>query len=190
MDELKTINAQIRKVFFELIFAVLLFVLALIFFITPNKSLSNYILLNKTAGQVSIEEVKPLNLKNIYPIDDEEAIHSDTNATLKIQNHSKTNSRYILAYRVDKNSTLNTNYLKYQIIDNEVNKIDFLDNLGKNKSDNYIDYIISTGELTPKEKKEINFNMWLDHKVGNEAQGKSLTGNFVITSYDTAITMK
>lgn len=191
MDELKMINQQIKKIFFELVFAILLFIIALFLWLSPNKSLSRFLISETNSKNiVSLEEIKPLNLINIYPISDEDGINSDTNAILRIKNNSKTNSRYILSYRVNNNSTLDISYLKYHVIDEELNKVDFLSNLGKNKEENYTDYVISTGELAPNDEKNIDFNMWLDSNVGNEAQGKSLSANFVIISYNTELTLK
>lgn len=193
MDEILIINKQIKKVVFELIFAILLFTFAFIIWITPNSMDVGRVAATtlNTGGSVALEQISPLALENIYPVDDEYAITNYDKAILKLTNNSGSTSRYILSYRVYNNSTLDTKFLKFQLENENIDtRVDFMSNLGMNLGSNYIDYVLYSGEIAPNKSLEFKYLMWIDHNVGNEAQNKNLSAQFVVNSYDASIGLK
>ena len=59
-----------------------------------------------------------------------------------------------------------------------------------NEKKNYMDFVLYNGELNKNNEKTFKYTMWLDKNVGNEAQNKSLSAQFVVKSYGTEVTMK
>ena len=189
MEEIKIINRQIRRVAIELIFALIIFILAFSIWNNPNKTLALMASSNENQS-VIMEEIKPLKLENIYPIDDNEAINNYEKGEFKISNKSNVNSKYSIIYRIYNSSTLDHNFLKYQFIIDNYSKVDFLSNLSTNTSQNYTEFVLYNGELEANSSKTFNFIMWIDNKVGNEAQNKVLSSDFIVKSYGTEISFK
>lgn len=189
MDEIKIINKQIRSIIFELFFVSIIFILALGVWVNPNSSMAIFSSSNKEQG-VLIEEIEPLVLENIYPIDDEKAISSNKKGVFKLVNNSNENSKYSIVYRVYNNSTLDYNGLKYLLNIDEKTYMDFLSNIQMNEEDNYMDFVLYNGEINKNNEKTFEYTMWLDKNVGNEAQNKTLSAQFVVKSYGTELSIR
>ena len=192
MVDIEIINRQIRKTVIELLFAIIIFIIALIMWLNPNTSIANIVSKNSmNKGEVALEQIKPLTINSISPISDEEAINNYDNAILRITNNQNVTSRYELIYRVNNNSTLDTKFLKFKLDNIEIDPIiDFLSNVKTKTGDNYTDYIIYTGEITPNKSLDFSFIIWIDENAGNESQGKSLSSGFVANSYNANISLK
>lgn len=189
MNELKIINKKIRSVAFELIFTIIIFGLAYNVWINPNASIAAFASSNENQT-VLLEEVNPLKLENIYPISDEKAINEGEKGLFKLTNNSNTNSKYSIIYRVYNYSTLDYNFLKYQLIIDDKSFVDFLSNLQISQENNYIDFILYNGEIDKNSEKTFEYTMWLDSEVGNKAQNKSLSAQFVVKSYGTELSIR
>jgi len=189
MNEIKIINKKIRTIFFELIFSVIIFVLAYGVWVNPNASMAVFASSNESQT-VLLEEIEPLRLENIFPIDDDKAIANNQKGLFKIINNSSVNSKYSIIYRVHRSSTLDYNFLKYQLIIDDKSYVDFLSNIQINEENNYIDFVLYNGEIDNNDEKTFKNTMWLDKNVGNEAQNKVLSAEFVVKSYGTEISIK
>ena len=189
MDEIKIINKKIIGVTFELIFTTIIFVLAYIVWINPNSSMAAFASSNESQT-VLLSEVEPLQLQNIYPIDDDKAIKNQKKGIFKLTNNASVNSNYSIIYRIYNNSTLDYNGLKYLLNIDEKSYVDFLSNVQISEENNYVDFILYNGEIDNNSEKTFEYTMWLDKNVGNEAQNKSLSAQFLVKSYGTEITMR
>lgn len=192
MVDVYLINKQIKKTVIELIFSIIIFIIALIMWFNPNTSVANLITKNASnKGEVTLEQIKPLTINNLSPISDEEAINNYENAILRLTNNQNITSRYELVYRINNNSTLDSRFIKFKL-DNTLMEpiIESLTNVKIKKSDSYTDYIIYTGEITPNKSLDFSFIIWIDENATNEAQGKKLSSGFVVNSYDANISLK
>lgn len=189
MDELKIINKKIRSVTFELIFTIIIFVLACGVWINPNSSMAAFASSNGNQT-VLLQEVKPLRLENIYPIDDDIAINTSEKGLFKLTNKANVNSKYSIIYRVHDSSTLDYNFLKYQLIIDDKSFVDFLSNVQINKEDGYVDFVLYNGQINNNSSKTFEYTMWLDSEVGNETQNKVLSAEFVSKSYGTELSIR
>lgn len=189
MEELKNINRRIRGLLLEILFASIIFVLAFSMWIDPNASMAAFASSNENQT-VLLEEVEPLKLENIFPIDDDKAIKNNDKGLFKLINNSSTNSKYSIIYRIYNSSTLDYNFLKYQLIIDNNSYVDFLSNLQISKEKNYIDFVLYNGEIDNNSEKTFEYTMWLDSSVGNEAQNKVLSGEYVVKSYGTELSIR
>jgi len=189
MDELKIINKKIRGLLLELVFLFVIFTLAFSLWINPNTTMAAFASSNGDQT-VLLEEIEPLRLENIFPIDDDKAIANNQKGLFKIINNSSVNSKYSIIYRVHRSSTLDYNFLKYQLIIDDKSYVDFLSNIQINEENNYIDFVLYNGEIDNNDEKTFKYTMWLDKNVGNEAQNKVLSAEFVVKSYGTEISIK
>lgn len=189
MNEIKIINKKIRSVTFELVFAIIIFILAYSVWVNPSKAMVAFASSNENQT-VLLSEVKPLKLENIFPISDEKAINNNEKGIFKLTNNSNINSKYSIVYRIYNNSTLDYNFLKYQLIIDNKSFVDFLSTLQINEENNYMDFTLYNGEIDKNSTKEFEYTMWLDSAVGNEAQNKSLSAQFVVKSYGTELSMR
>ena len=189
MDEIKFINKQIRKIVIELVFALFIFVLAFSIWINPNTTFAKMASSNENQSIV-LEEIKPLKLENIYPVDDNVAINQNEKGLFNLKNSSNINSKYSIIYRIHNSSSLDYKFLKYQLIIDNKSYVDFLSNIQVIKEKNYIDIVLYNGELSANDNKEFEFTMWIDSSIGNEAQNKVLSSEFVVKSYGTEVSIK
>ena len=189
MDEIKKINKQIRSLIIEIVFASFICGLAISTFINPNTTLAK-IAFSNSSETITLEQVKPLKLENIFPVDDKTAIDTYDKAIIRLTNNSNNKSTYKLIYRVNNNSTLDAKWLKFMLNVDETNKIEFLSELEISKDSKYTDYILHTGEIDANSKKDVEYIMWLDKNVGNEAQNKSLSANLIVKSYGTELSLR
>ena len=191
MSDVKDINKQIKKTIIELIFTIMIFIGALFVWFNIDFSVAGSVSKNSSNnGEISIEQIKPLSLNYIAPISDEEAIKNYEKAILKISNNKNITSRYELIYRISNDSTLNPDFIKFQLSNTKISKIDFLKNLEVKASDNYTDYILYIDEIAPNNSLDFSFIIWIDKNAGNDAQGKDLFSSFIVNSYDTHISLK
>jgi len=189
MDELKIINKKIRGLLLELVFVTIIFTLAFSLWINPNTTMAAFASSNGDQT-VLLEEVKPLRLENIYPISDNTAINEGEKGLFRLTNNSNVNSKYSIIYRIYNTSTLNYEFLKYQLIIDNKSFVDFLSNVQINEENNYIDFVLYNGEIDKNSEKTYEYTMWLDSKVGNEAQNKVLSAEFVVKSYGTELSIR
>ena len=189
MEELKFINKRIRSLTFELFFTILIFILALGVWVNPNSTMAAFASSNESQT-VLLEEIEPLRLENIYPIDDNKAISNNQKGLFKLTNNSNVNSKYSIVYRVYNTSTLDYNFLKYQLIIDEKSYVDFLSSVQINIENNYIDFVLYNGEIDNNSNKTFEYTMWLDKNVGNEAQNKVLSAQFIVKSYGTELSIR
>lgn len=189
MDEIKIINKKIRSVICELLFTILIFVLALNVWLNPNTTIASFASSNDNQT-VLLNEIEPLKLENIYPIDDEIAIENNQRGVFKIINKSNNNSIYSIVYRIYNTSTLDYNYLKYLLNIDGKTHIEFLSNVQITNNENYTDLTLYNGEIDKNNEKTFEYTMWLDRNVGNEAQNKSLSAQFVIKSYGNELSLR
>ena len=188
MNNTKNINKQIRGLVFELLFASFISGFAIFAWVNPDTTLAKIAQVNGNQT-ITLQEIKPLNLENIYPIDDEIAINNYDKAVIRLTNNSTADSTYELIYRVSNDSTLNAEWLKFMLNVDGTNNIEFLDNLENNENNDYTDYILYTGKINANSQKDFEYLMWLDKNVGNEAQNKSLSANIIVKSYDTDLSL-
>jgi len=188
MNNIKNINKQIRSLIFELLFASFIAGIAIFAWVNPDTTLAKIAQVNGNQT-ITLQEIKPLNLENIYPIDDEKAIGNYDKAIIRLTNNSSADSTYELIYRVNNNSTLNTEWLKFMLNVDENSNVEILANLETNKNNGYTDYILYTGKLNANSQKDFEYLMWLDKNVGNEAQNKSLSANIIVKSYGTDLSL-
>ncbi|MBE6153612.1 MAG: hypothetical protein E7166_05250 [Firmicutes bacterium] len=189
MDELKIINRKIRNLVVEVCFATFIFTLAFSLWINPNTTMAAFAESNGNQT-VLLQEVKPLKLENIYPISDSKAINNNNKGLFKLINNANVNSKYSIIYRIHNSSTLDYNFLKYQLIIDDNSYVDFLYNLQFNEENNCVDFILHNGEIDKNSEKTFEYTMWLDSEVGNEAQNKVLSAEFVVKSYGTELSIR
>ena len=184
MDDIKKINKKIRSLVYEIIFASFIGGIALFAWLNPETTLAKIATAN-TSQTVTLQEIEPLNLENIYPVDDEYAISNYDKAVIRVTNNGNNSSTYDLIYRISNNSTLDASWLKFMLNIDETNNVEFLSNLKTTRDNNYTYYTLYTGTLEAHSKKDFEYLMWLDKNVGNEAQNKSLSANLMVKSYGT-----
>ena len=184
MDEIKKINKKIRGLVYEIVFASFIAGVALFSWLNPDTTLAKIATAN-SSQTITLQEIQPLNLQNIYPIDDDKAINNYDKAVIRLTNNGNNTSTYDLIYRISNNSTLNSEWLKFMLNVDENNSVDFLSNLKITKDKNYTYYTLYTGKLEAYSQKDFEYLLWLDKNVGNEAQNKSLSANLMVKSYGT-----
>lgn len=189
MDEIKIINKQIMKISIELLFSIIIFVLALGVWMNPNTTMAKFASSNENQT-VTLEEVNKLKLENIYPIDDDVAINENEKALFNIKNQSNVNSKYSIIYRIYSSSTLDYNFLKYYLNIDDKEYVESFSNIQSDNNNKYIDFVLYNGEIGGNSTKTFEYTMWLDKNVGNEAQNKVLSSEFVIKSYGTEISIR
>ena len=174
-------NKTIIHLSFEILFAILIIFGSYNIFNT-NKLTTNAVAYNSNNKNLIFEEINALDLTNIYPIENKDALNIYEPAKIKITNNNTSKFHYRLIYRISSN-TMDLNWFNYYInLDNEESINKFI-NLKTKITSDYTDIIINEEIINENETIYVDYLMWLDYTIGNEAQNKSFIGNFVLETY-------
>ncbi|MBQ7141345.1 MAG: hypothetical protein IJO32_07585 [Bacilli bacterium] len=176
------INKQIFKLIFEILFTSLIIVINIS---ARNNSIdiqNKVFAFNNRLNAIEFKQLNQMNATNIFPISNDDALNKYEKSIFQISNKNNNNIRYRFIYRVYKSSTVEIDWFNFYFKIDENETIDNLSNQKINNTDDYTDIILYEGNLNSNEIKEIEFLIWLDYNIGNEAQNKVLrTETFVDT---------
>ncbi len=146
-----------------------------------GSTVSQAVAYNSGNKEVTLKEIKPLELSNIFPMDNEYALDNYEKAQYKIINNGTKEVNYRIIYRIS--NDIDYNWFNYYLkIDNNENTNKFEDQQ-KRQTIDYTDIILYEGKLEVNKTVDYEYLMWLDSSIGNEAQNKSFKGEFVIETY-------
>ena len=133
--------------------------------------------------KLSFEENNNINLDNIIPISDEEG-KKLTPYTFTIKNICKHTSKYTIELDVLNNSTLDLNFVKYQLNQNSPSLLSNASEVSLPTLDNAKTAIsLYEDNLLYNESKTFNLRLWLDENTTVEqAQNKMFSSKIVIVS--------
>ena len=174
-----TINKEITKCVIEIIS--LMFIVILTYPVlhiigeTEGAKIAEYYD-SYESSEVTLYYEKKADLNNLYPVTNEYAINNLDYSIINVINNTKENKKYNLMLIVEKNSTLDTNYLMININGNTLKLSDcyYTEN-------DYITYFLIDSNII--EKNAINYNkiyIWLNSDTPNSEQNKNLNINFDI----------
>lgn len=176
------INKQIFKLIFEIFFVFLIIVINIGARNNSIDTQNKVFAFNNRLNTIELKQLSQMDVNNIFPISNEDALNNYEKSIFQVSNNNNKNTRYRFIYRVYTTSTIEIDWLNFylKIDDNET--IDNLSNQNMIKTDEYVDIILYEGNLNSNENKEIEFLIWLDYNIGNEAQNKTMsTKTFVDT---------
>jgi len=175
-------NKQIFKLVFEILFASLIIIINIEVRNNSIDTQNKVFAFNNKLNSIELKQLNQMNTTNIFPISNEDALNKYEKSVFQVSNNNKTNKKYKFIYRVYNSSTIEIDWVNFYFKADEKETIDNLSNQIMNKTDEYTDIILYEGNLNSNEIKEIEFLIWLDYKIGNEAQNKVLrTETFVDT---------
>ena len=119
---------------------------------------------------------KMANLNNLIPVKDEQVTELIDYSYVNIVNNTYENKEYYFILSVDKNSTLNVEYLKLNIN----GKIIKLSDRYYNENDYLKYYLIDDSEIEKENIKRNRIYIYLDYETPNEAQNKELKLYFYV----------
>lgn len=131
---------------------------------------------NYETDRLTLYYEKQADLSNLFPVTEEYALNNFEKSIINVVNNTNENKVYNLVLIIEKNSTLDTKYLKINI-NGKTYKLDDL----YYTENNYVKYFIIDNNTVKKES--INYNniyIWLDYETPNSEQNKTLTMNFDI----------
>lgn len=131
---------------------------------------------NYRASEVTLYYEKKADLNNLYPVTNEYALNNLDYSIINVINNTKENKKYNLMLIVEKNSTLDTNYLMININGTTLKLSDCY-----YAEDDYITYFLIDTNMI--EKNSINSNkiyIWLNKEASNNEQNKTLNIHFTI----------
>lgn len=131
---------------------------------------------NYEASDVTLYYEKKADLNNLYPVTNEYALNNLDYSIINVINNTKENKKYNLMLIVEKNSTLDINYLMININGKTLKLSDcyYTEN-------NYITYYLIDSNTI--KTNTINYNkiyIWLNSDTPNSEQNKNLNINFAI----------
>lgn len=136
---------------------------------------------NSGNRQIMLNVIRPLDLSNIFPITDSEALNNYEKAQYQIINNESNNVNYKIIYRISRG--IDFNWFNYYLKIYDEEKIDKFINQNIRENIDYIDIILYEGTIRKNEKIDFEYLMWLDYSVGNEAQNKTFNGEIIIETY-------
>lgn len=165
-------NKEIKFLIGEIIIITFLSVMTLLFLNktinNKDKIINNYY--TYAEKNITIEEKTKYNY-NLYPMTDNYAINNLKDSTFIINNiGNKTNYELLLV--IDKNSTLNTENIKFKVNDKVIN----LNNYNY-QDDHNLYYYIEKSTLKEREYKSITYKLWLDENT-NIITGNNINYHF------------
>lgn len=175
-------SKKIIHLLFEILFAVLIMVGSYMTF-CKGENLNEVLALNSSNNKnLEFKEIIPLQLSNIYPITNEDALNTYQKSSYQIINNNNSKVKYRLIYRIY-NSDIKVEWFNYYLKINNNETISNLGNLGPKNSNDYVDLIIKEGIIDSNTTIDFNYLIWLDYNVGNEAQNKSFNAKIVLETY-------
>lgn len=169
------INKQIFKLMFEILFVSLIIVINME---ARNNSIdiqNKVFAFNNKLNTIELKQLNQMDATNIFPITNEVALNNYEKSVFQVSNNNDKNIRYRFIYRIYTTSTVEIDWLNFYLKIDKNETIDKLSNQNKIKTDEYIDIILYEGNLIYNDVKEIEFLIWLDYNVGNEAQNKTIS---------------
>lgn len=162
-------------------------IIALIFIIIITYPVMNIISISQGADVAKYYETynqkrltfyveKMANLNNLIPVKDEQVTELIDYSYVNIVNNTYENKEYYFILSVDKNSTLNVEYLKLNIN----GKIIKLSDRYYNENDYLKYYLIDDSEIEKENIKRNRIYIYLDYETPNEAQNKELKLYFYV----------
>lgn len=175
------INKKIMYLSFEILFASLIIVFNFIVFYKSDTP-SQVFAYNNAINALELKEITPLELTNIVPMTNDEALKEYNKSHYQIINNNNSKINYRLIYRMY-NSSVKPEWLNYylKLDDNEI--ISNLGNLGPKTNEEYIDIILKEGTINKNETIDFEYLIWLDYNVNNEAQNKSFSSKLIVETY-------
>lgn len=175
-------NKQILKLVFEILFASLIIVISIGAWNNSINIQNKVFAFNNKLNAIDFKQLNQMNVTNIFPISNEDALNKYNKSVFQLSNNNNINTKYRFIYRIYNSSTIEIDWFNFYLkVDND-EIIDNLSNQIMNKTDEYVDIILYESNIDSNEIKEIEFLIWLDYNIGNEAQNKILrTETFVDT---------
>lgn len=173
MKAIKDINKLILIKMFEIVFVIgfLFFSVTLWKDNTTQEMFSmatSFTNLNYTNMQVE----NPISY-SMYPMEKERALSTIEPCSVIVSNDTYTEEGYMLALRVDKNSSLDYQFVNISV-DEEVYSLKDLSRI--DDQDNY--YFILDENTLKGEQKIYKLKLWLDERTGNDMQAKQFIMSF------------
>lgn len=178
---MNTYNKRIVNLSFEILFAVLL-IIGSYFTFCNNTTTKEVFAYNNYHKELDLKEIKPLVLTNAIPMTNDKALESYEKSIYQIINNNNSKVKYRLIYRIY-NSPIKVEWFNYYLKINNKETISNLGNLGPKENIDYTDLILTEGIIDKLETKDVEYLIWLDSNVGNEAQNKSFDAKIILETY-------
>lgn len=169
------INKQIFKLIFEILFVSLIIVINVEARNNSIDTQNKVFAFNNQLNALEFKQLNQMNVANIFPISNADALSNYEKSIFQISNKNNNNTRYRFIYRVYKSSTVEIEWFNFYLKIDENEIIDNLSNQSMIKTNEYIDIILYEGSLNSNEIKNVEFLIWLDYNIGNEAQNKTMS---------------
>lgn len=162
MNRIDEINLIIVKKVMEIVF-VITFLFIAFYYLRLN---SNFTYANENSMHLTIRN--DLDFGS-FPMDDEFALNNLESCVLDIVHTSSFLENYQLVLQIDKNSTVDYNFLNIAINNHVYSLSSLIFDI-----DDYFYYFILDSNQLDNDYKSYQIKLWLDKKTGNEMQGKNL----------------
>lgn len=169
----KDINRLILKKILEITFVLCFAIVSTYLWQSKNAQLfSNSISTFSSMHYTNIKVDSPIQY-NMFPMRDEEAMQNLKPCIVSVINGTYILEEYTLILKIDKNSTLDYQFLNIGID----NMIYSLKDLYRQEEDNYYIFVLDTAQILGNTKK-YEVRLWLNSMTGNDQQSKTLIMDF------------
>lgn len=173
MIVVKDINKLILKKVLEIVFVFCFLLISTFLWRSKNAQLfSSAISTFSNLNYTNIKVDSPIEY-TMFPMDDQDAMQNLKPCIVSVRNETYTLENYTLILKIDKNSTMDYQFLNIGID----NTIYTLKDLFRQEEDNYYIFVLDTDQISGNIKK-YEIRVWLNNLADNNMQSKDLIMNF------------